>query len=200
MTKIGLLMIGCVGIATTGCVADEPAADVEQTQVAESEVAVSPGATPNALGQFHLIRLVNTNWCVRPQGGTTADAELELWDCNPGDPAQNWLFSFKASNEYEIINANSGNCWYNDIALPVTNMKRPIVQGGCNIFGTNVPASNALWHPSALTGEVQIMTRIGHRETNFCFDVPNGQPFRGATMWNFQCNGTGAQRWIVGIE
>ena len=202
MTKIGLLIIGCAGIAATpGCVADSPAADVDQTQVAESEVAGSPeGAIPNALGEFHLIRLANTQLCLQPQGGSTADVELELHQCNSFDPAQNWLFSQRSSTEWEIINAKSGNCIYNNVGAPLFNGARPIIQGGCNIFGTNTPASNALWRPTRVTGLTQIMSRLQHRDTGFCVDVPGGNPFDGATTQNWRCNGTPAQAWIVGVE
>jgi hypothetical protein len=199
MTKIGFLMISCAGIATTpGCVADSPAADVDQTQVAEAEL--TGGVTPNAIGQFHLIRLANTQLCVQPQGGSTADVELELHQCSPTAPAQNWLFSQKTSNDWEIINANTGNCVYNNVPPPLFNGSVPIIQGGCNIFGTDRPASNALWKPTHVIGLTQIMSRLQGRDTGFCIDVPGGNAFDGATLQNWQCNGTPAQAFIVGQE
>src|ERR1041384_3080650 len=162
MTKIGVLLIGCAGIAATpGCVADSPTADVDQTRVAEAELSPSPdGVKPNAIGEFHLIRLANTQLCVQPQGGSTGDVELELHACNPSDPAQNWLFSQKTSNDWEIINANTGNGVYDNVDAPLFNGAVPIIQGGCNIFGTDRPVSNAQWKPSHLTGLTQIMSRL----------------------------------------
>jgi len=201
MAKIALLMIGCAGIAATpGCFADSSAADVDQTQVAEAEVAASPGITPDAIGQFHLIRLANTQLCLQPKGGSTGDVEVELRPCNPLAGAQNWLFVQKSSSEWEIVNQQSGKCLYNAAPLPLYDGGRPITHEGCNIFGTSRPASNALWKPSSVTGLSTFMSRIQHRDTGFCFDVPGGNPFDGATMWMWHCNHTPAQAWIVGVE
>jgi hypothetical protein len=196
-----LLMVACAGVAATGCVADSTAADGDQTQVAEADVTLPPGGvTPNTIGQFHLIRLANTQLCLQPQGGSAADVVLVLHACNSFDASQNWLFSQKSSNDWEVLNANSGNCIYNDVPVPLFNGSQPIIQGGCNIFGTSRPASNALWKPAHTIGETQIQSRLQGRDTGFCIDVPGGNAFDGATVQNWGCNGTAAQRWIVGQE
>jgi len=202
MTKIGLLMVGCVGIvAAPGCVADAPAADGDQTQVTEAETAAPPeAASPNAIGQFHLLRVANTQLCLQPQGGSTGDVIVELRPCVASAPAQNWLFSQKGSSDWEIINAQSGKCLYNGSAVPQVDGGQPITHEGCNVFGTNVPASNALWKPSSLTNFSSLQSRIQHRDSGFCLDVPGANPFDGATMQMWHCNGTPAQIWVVGVE
>jgi hypothetical protein len=197
-----LLMIGCAGMAaTTGCAADSPAADGDQTQVAEGEVALTPGGvTPNTIGEAHVIRLANTQLCLYPQGGSTADVVLVLHACSFSDPSQNWLLSQKTSNDWEFVNAQSFNCIYNDVGAPLFNGAQPIIQGGCNIFGTTRPVSNAQWKPAHISGETQIQSRLQGRDTGFCIDVPGGNAFDGATVQNWRCNGTAAQRWIIGQE
>jgi hypothetical protein len=199
MMKFGFL-IGCAGIAAaTGCVADSAEADVDQTQVAEAELATNPqGPGPNAIGVFHPIRLSNTNLCLQPLGGTTADAPVELRTCN-GSTVQHWLFSQTSSVEWEIINFQSGRCLYENTNSPVGGAEQ-IIHASCNIFGTNTPASNALWRPTALTGNSRLQSRVGHRDTGFCIHVP-GVPFDGIGVVNERCAaGNPAQIFVVGTE
>lgn len=199
MMKFGFL-IGCAGItATAGCVADPAEADVDQTQVAEAELATNPqGPGPNAIGVFHPIRLSNTNLCLQPLGGTAAESAVELRTCN-GSTAQHWLFSQKSSVEWEIINFQSGLCLYENTNSPVGGAEQ-IIHASCNIFGTNSPASNALWRPTALTGNSRLQSRVGHRDSGFCIHVP-GVPFDGIGVVNERCaSGNPAQIFVVGTE
>jgi hypothetical protein len=204
MMKLGLCVIGCAGIcAASGCVADSLDENVDQVEITEAETALNrEDLSPNAIGAFRLIRLSNTDLCLQPLNGSTGDVEVELRPCrrNPFDPAQHWLLLQKSPSDWQFINAQSGKCLYNRAAVPLRNTARPITHQGCNIFGTSSPASNSLWKPTALTGFAQLMSRIQHRDSGFCLDVPNGNPFEGATMWNFQCNGTPAQTWSIGVD
>lgn len=197
--KFGFLMFGCAGIAAaTGCV-DSAEADVDQTEVAEAELAASPqGPGTNAIGVFHPIRLINTNLCLQPLGGTTANSPVELRTCN-GSPAQHWLFSRTGSVEWQVINFQSARCLYEDTNFPRSGAEQ-IIHADCNIFGTNTPASNALWRPTALTGNARLQSRLGHRDTGFCIHVP-GIPFDGIGVVNERCSASNpAQIFVVGIE
>lgn len=217
MTKIGLLMIGCVGIAATpGCAEDFSGLEDDQALIAEaegdvtadaltSEAVTSDPVTPNAIGEFHPIRLVNTQLCLQPLDGIDGDVEVELSQCLPASlpaaRAQHWRFQQTASNEWQIINLHSGKCLYVNTPAPLRDRFRPIITGGCSIFGTNVPVSNALWKPSTLAGVATLQSRIQHRDSGFCLDVPFANPFEGATMWMFRCTTNNpAQLWVVGIE
>ena len=208
MMKLGLLMIGCAAIAAApGCVAGPAEADVDQTQVAEADLAASaPGAGTNTIGVFHHIRLVNTNLCLQPLGGTQADSALELRTCIPvtspptdAQRAQHWQLSKQSSVEWEVVNLLSAKCLYEDTNQPVA-LAEQIIHGGCNIFGTNTPVSNALWRLSAVTGNARLQSRVGHRDTGFCIRVP-GIPFEGIGVVNEHCNaGDPSQTFVVGTE
>jgi hypothetical protein len=151
------------------------------------------------MGEFRLIRIANTQLCVQPLGGSTGDVPIELTPCISTAGAQNWLFVQKSSSEWQIVNQQSGKCRYVDTGSPTFN-GAPVIHSGCNIFGTNVPVSNAAWRPSILTSLSTLMSRIGHRNSGFCLDVPGGNAFAGARPQMWQCNGTPAQAWIVGVE
>src|SRR5262245_41105179 len=117
MTKIGLLMIGCAGISTiSGCMADSPAADLDQTRVTESTLT-NPGAGHNATGAFRHLQLRETNYCLQPQNGWADSVSLELAPCTSSQ-AQNWHFSW-TPNGTMIVNQLSGLCVYNSAPLPL---------------------------------------------------------------------------------
>jgi hypothetical protein len=184
MSKTGIFMMGCGIVAALA---------------GSAFAGDAPDAAPNTIGQFHTIRVVNTTFCVQPQGGSSGTATAELATCVPSSPAQNWVF-VSVSGGTEIVNNLSGKCLYNAGSNPPVNGTGPILVDDCNVFGTNTPASNALWSPSALTGLASLKTLIGHRNNNFCLDVPGDSPFAGATLQIFTCNNTPAQLFIVGQE
>jgi hypothetical protein len=200
MTKFGILMIGYAGLALApGCATDTAAAPSDDTQAATSELTGEPGATPRGLGAFNILQMVNTPLCLRPQGGSTVPgALLELHACDASAAIDNWELR-NVSGRIAIINAATGNCIYNNAAVPLVNMARPIDVESCFLSDKpGVFASNALWKqhfPAA--GASSFETEIQLRDTNFCLDMPNGQPFDGATFWNFRCNSTAAQQFEV---
>jgi hypothetical protein len=200
MTKSGILMIGCAAIAAVFAgAAGVAAAEPQQADRAEDELAEAPDVAPNTIGQFHTIRVANTNLCVQPQGGSAGSVVVELATCSASAPAQNWLFR-SLSGGTEIVNNLSGKCLYNSGTNPPVNGSGPILVNDCNITGTTAAASNALWSPSALTGFASLKTNIGHRSNNFCLDVPGANPFPGAALQIWGCNGTPAQVYVVGQE
>lgn len=198
MSRIGILMIGYAGIvATSGCAAEPPGADVEQTQ--EAEVAAAPeGVGTNSIGQFHLLRMSNTQMCLQPQGGSTADVLIELSPCVFSAPAQNWLFVSQPGG-WELVNQQSGKCLYNN-SNATANGSGPITHEGCDVSSTGLPASNALWKPTTLTGPTRLMSEVHRRDSGFCLDVPGGNAFPGATLQMWTCVGDQQQTWVVGVD
>lgn len=196
----GVLSLTFFGCATAG---DERALDGEGAAIDDGDVPAATAeaqstATPtsDAIGAFHLIRLSNTQLCLQPLGGSAGDVIVELHQCNPTAPAQNWLFVQKASNEFEVVNQQSGKCLYVNGGA-TSNVQ--LTHSNCNIFGTNTPASNALWKPSSLTGFASLMSRIQHRDSKLCADT-FGNAFDGIGLRTFGCNGLPQQSFVVGLE
>jgi hypothetical protein len=46
---------------------------------------------------------------------------------------------------------------------------------------------------------MRLESRVGFRDTGFCVDVPGNEATDGLAMQIFKCNGTDAQRWLVGF-
>jgi hypothetical protein len=199
MTKFGILMIGCAGLAgIPGCMADSP----DGTQTTESALETAPDVTPDVkpdgIGAFNTLRLVNTQLCLQPQGGSTAaGATLELNTCTNA-LIQNWELRPQPSGRISMINAQTGLCIYDAPPLPLVNGARPILVDSC--FVSNAPttfASNTLWKRLSISGAASFETEIQFRDTGFCLDIPNDNPFAGALPWNWSCNSTAAQLFSV---
>lgn len=194
MTKFGILMIGYAGLAIIpGCMAESP----DETQSSESASALT--ATPGAFGPFNTIRLVNTDLCLRPQGGSsTPGVPLELHACDPNALEQNWVIQSQPGGRISIANVASGNCIYNNAPLlPLTNGAMPIDVESCFVStDPGVFSSSALWKRRLINGSSSFESEIQFRDTGFCIDVP-GIPFDGEGFWNWGCNSTPAQLFSV---
>lgn len=196
-TNMAMIRLG--GLASMSLAAAIAIGSGEATAYADSPPSLSDSTsevTTDAIGAFHLIRLSNTQLCVQPLGGSTGDVIVELHQCNPSAAAQNWLFVQASTGDFEIVNQQSGKCLYVNGGAS-ENVE--IIHGGCNVFGTNTPASNALWKPSSRTGFSTLMSRIQHRDSGLCIDS-FGNAFDGIGLRTFHCNGTPPQTFIVGVE
>jgi hypothetical protein len=184
MNKFALLMFGLAGTGMVGCAADSPAADdgEQSSATAQAETAAATDSiTPKTFGQGHVIRLVNTNLCLQPLGGSTGFST----------PAQNWI-ERPVSGGTELVNAQSHLClWaFGDVATTGTG----IGVIGCDADGTTTPASNALWSLSTPAGFATLQSRLGHRSTGFCLDhQPGGQQLSS-------CDGRVSELWGVGQQ
>jgi hypothetical protein len=152
--------------------------------------------TPEVFGDAHVIKLSNTNLCLQPLDRSTGDVIVVLTACVPSLAIQNWLFRLEPTGDYEIVNAGSLKCLY--VNGPATGNVE-LIQGGCNVFGTSTPASNALWKPSRLTGFATLQSRIGHRDSGLCADS-FGNAFDGIGLRTFHCSGDPQQVFSVGLE
>jgi hypothetical protein len=197
--KINMTMFRLGGLASMSLAAATAIVSVGSTAYADSPASLPDSTSapaPDAIGAFHLIRLSNTQLCVQPLDGATGDVIVELSQCNPSAPAQNWLFVRMSTGDYEIVNQQSGKCLYVD-GRATSNVV--IAHASCNVFGTNSPASNALWKPSSLTGFSTLMSRIQHRDSRLCVDS-FGSAFDGIGLRTFGCNGLPQQTFVVGVE
>lgn len=176
MNKFALLMFSLAG--PLGCTVDAPTADDGEPSSATAEADLSTdGAAPQTFGQGHVIRLANTNLCLRPLGGSTGFVPTELVACDFSAPSQNWIervvFTGDVKNlVVQFVNVQSQLClWaFGDVATTGTG----IGVIGCNVQGTNTAASNSLWRPSPLTGFATLQSRLGHKNTGFCLDRQSG--------------------------
>jgi hypothetical protein len=157
---------------------------------ANAQPASSASVTPFA-GVFNPIRNVGNGKCLQPAGGSTAESAAIVQMPCTNSIAQGWQYVRVATNHYRFINQLSGYCF--DGFDGAFNGAR-LLQGTC------VPISNEEWNTgAALPNVVTLMSRVGFRDTNYCIDVPGAQATDGLAMQIYRCNGTLAQRWVVGF-
>jgi hypothetical protein len=153
---------------------------------------VTTPITPFA-GVFHPISNVGNGMCLQP--ASTADtAAIVQEPCIPGSIAQGWQDRQIGTNHYNFINQQTGECI--DAFDGAFNGAR-VLQTMCrgNVGNTNQQYNTAATLPNV----VIIMSRVGGSDTGFCIDVPGAQAIAGLAMQLFSCNGTLAQRWVVGF-
>ena len=109
-----------------------------------------------------------------------------------GSDAQSWVPQQHGSgNDYYFLNQHSGACMYLDVNSPFNGA--PIIQAPCN------GVTNELWRTAPLPQVTVVTTRVGGRVTTFCIDVPGGSSANGLPVQLFSCNGSLAQRWVIGF-
>jgi hypothetical protein len=144
-------------------------------------------------GEYHPIRNVGNGKCLQPQAGGTLIAQFI---CN-GSSEQGWLALNDGGTVYRFVNGSGGGC------MSVNNTPvngGPVQLDNCTLSdGSGRSVSNAQWNFGTLTPSVNpLRTRVRGIDNNFCLDVPGASTAEGQTMQLFACNGTFAQRWIVG--
>ena len=149
-------------------------------------------AAPNTAfaGVFNPIRNVGNNKCLQPVAPVVSSAVVQQ-TCD-GSVAQGWQFVSLGSNRFRFINQLSGLCLF-AFSPPATN-------GDPMGLNTCRDVSNEEFNAgTSLPNVVILESRVGFKNTGFCLDVPGGTATDGVQMQLFRCNGTLAQRWVVGF-
>jgi hypothetical protein len=186
-TRLGGLAATIV-LAGLALAATATEANAQPAPASASSTSVTPFA-----GVFHPIKNVGNGKCLQPAGGSTAEfAAIVQVPCT-NSIAQGWQYTpASGSNHYRFVNQLSGYCFD---AFDGTFNGARLLQGTC------VPISNEEWNTGApLPNVVSLMSRVGFRDTGYCIDVPGAQATDGLAMQMYRCNGTLAQRWVVGFN
>ncbi|NEA69034.1 RICIN domain-containing protein [Streptomyces sp. SID12488] len=161
------------------------------TTGANAQPASAPAVTPFA-GVFHPLKNVGNAKCLQPAGASTVETvEIVQQPCD-GSIAQGWQHVGVGGNHYMFLNQLSGYCFN---AFDGATDGARLLQLTCKRISNEEFNTGA-----ALPNVVKIESRVGFRDTNFCVDVPGGAATNGLAMQIWNCNGSLAQRWIVGFD
>ena len=131
----------------------------------------------------------NSGLAVEVYHSSTADlATVDQWPYN-GSLTQWWLRIETPSGGYNLINGNSGKCL--GVRSASTSVKAPVVQYTCN------GSYDQVWYFS-FTGQYSGIWPeylFVNRNSGLCLDVPYLSTSWGTALWQYPCNGTGAQRF-----
>jgi hypothetical protein len=175
----GALVVGALAAALN-------VAGAGVAHAAQATTSVKPAA-----GIFQPIRNVGNGKCLQPEGGSTALFAAIVQEPCDGSSAQGWQYVRVATNHYHLANQASGLCLQ---AWDGAFNNGRVLQDECNFASNNEFNTN-----TALPNVVILESRVGFRDTGFCVDVPGAQAIDGLALQIWQCNGTLAQRWVVGF-
>lgn len=157
--------------------------------VAQASSASAGHIKPFA-GVFNPIKNVGDNLCLEPTfPGVNAPVVQEPCD---GSAMQGWQYIHDSLGGFDFINQASGACLN---AFIKAENGAPIGLSGCR------SVSNERWDPAGgLPNVTSLQSMIGGRDNGFCLDVPDAAPDPGLQMQLWGCNGTLAQRWVIGFS
>jgi hypothetical protein len=152
----------------------------------------SPKSITPFAGAFHTITNAgHSGMCLQP---VTPDfRSLIVQRPCDGSQAQLWASLFTGTNHYRFLNTSG---WCMSVDSPASGSA--VLQDECEAPGQTT-VSNAEWNSGAsLPNVVTLRTRFRFVDNNTCLDEP-GASGGNVNMQLFTCNGTLAQRWVVGF-
>jgi hypothetical protein len=151
-------------------------------------------AAPNRpfVGVFNHMRNIGNNLCLQPDVPVDGGGIVQQV-CDANNIAQGWQFLQVAPNinRYVFLNQLSGLCL--SVFIGPANGSPMGLQRCRNASGQQFNADGKL------PNTVILESRFGFRDSGFCLDVPESSSTLGLQMQIFECNGTLAQRWVVGF-
>ena len=151
--------------------------------------------------QLHIItcRYVNNQDEAETWFNTNSQLALEVYHSSTSSGAavdqftwnntstQWWLPIRNQDGYYQLVNTNSGMCMDGGSAVPQAS----IIQWTCN--GTYDQQWRFVF-TGRYDGGWPVYNLVNHL-SGLCLDVPHGSIFAGTVLWQYRCNGTGAQQW-----
>jgi beta-glucanase (GH16 family) len=140
---------------------------------------------------WYTVRNLNNGMCADQAGGSTANGtRVQQWPCD-GSPRQQWQFR------------PTDNGYYNVVPRTATYLTWDVT-GGAGATGNGVKVQlwsfggsggpNQQWRPESLGGG---RWRFRARHSGRCLDVPGASATMGVQLQQWDCNGTGAQSFLL---
>ena len=149
--------------------------------------SASAGSVKPFAGVFTPIRNVGDNLCLQPVS-PVVNSPVVQEPCD-GSAMQGWETTGDYRG-YQFVNQASGFCLN---AFIKAENGAPFGLDTCRVV------SNEWFGAAPLPNVTAVQSLIGWGKTGFCMDVPgaSGTPGLQIQLWN--CNGTLAQRWVIGF-
>jgi len=179
-------------IAGTGAAAAQ-AAPAPASHVVASHVVSH--VVPHLSGVFQPIRNVGNNLCLEPTTPAGPNSPVLQEPCAQSGTneaiLQGWETQQLGGSTYKFVNQASGACLF---AFVGAQNGAPMGLDTCRtVSNEEFDAHTTLPNVSVLE------SKIHFSDTGFCMDVPGASTTPGLQLQLFNCNGTLAQRWVVGF-
>ena len=177
------------------------AAAIAGTGAAAAQAAPASAAhagshvTPHLSGVFQPIRNVGNNLCLEPTTPAGPNSPVVQEPCaQPGSNEailQGWETQSLGGTTFKFVNQASGDCLFAFIGAE---------DGAPMGLDTCHPSSNEEFDAHTSLPNVTVLeSKIHFSDTGFCLDVPGASTTPGLQLDLFSCNGSLAQRWVVGF-
>jgi beta-glucanase (GH16 family) len=145
------------------------------------------GISPSA---WYTVQNQNSTLCAEPDGALANGTPIEQWLCN-GALDQQWQFRPTDSGYYNVVSRAAPSLTWD-------------VTGGAGATGNGVKVQlwsfggsggpNQQWRPEPLANG---RWRFRARHSGRCLDVPGASTAAGVQLQQWDCNGTGAQSFVL---
>ncbi|MEY9855775.1 hypothetical protein ABH935_001379 [Catenulispora sp. GAS73] len=146
-------------------------------------------------GEFQPIRNVGNNLCLEPTTPAGPNSPVLQVKCAAAgsDEAvlQGWQTVQISGSTYKFVNQRSGACLF---AFTSAHNGAPMGLDTCRTVSNEEFDAHA-----TLPNVTELESKIGFSDTGFCMDVPGASTATGLQLQLFNCNGTLAQRWVIGF-
>jgi Ricin-type beta-trefoil lectin domain-like len=171
-----------------------PAAALAAAAIVGSGTAAQAASIPAAhvmplAGVFNPIENVGNDLCLQPVTPAVSSPVVQE-PCN-GSISQGWEFVQVSGTTYGFLNQASGDCLF---AFIGAENGAPMGLNTCRTVSNEQFDAHA-----SLPNVTELESKIGFSDTGFCLDVPGASTAAGLQVQLFTCNGTLAQRWVVGF-
>jgi hypothetical protein len=172
------------------------AAAVAGTGVAAAQAAPTPASHIRPLaGVFEPIRNVGNNLCLEPVTPAGPNSPVVQMPCAQPGTDEAVLQGFEtqqiSGTTYKFVNQKSGACLF---AFTKAQNGAPMGLDTCRTVSNEEFDAH-----TTLPNVAELESKIGFSDTGFCMDVPGATTNTGVQLQLFSCNGTLAQRWVVGF-
>lgn len=140
-------------------------------------------------GVFNPIKNVGNGMCLQPVTPVANTAVVQE-PCD-GSSMQGWQQVQVSGTTYGFLNQASGDCLF---AFTGAQNGAPMGLNSCRTVSNEQFDAHA-----TLPNVTELESRIGFSDTGFCVDVPGASTTAGLQLQLFSCNGTLAQRWVIGF-
>jgi hypothetical protein len=143
------------------------------------------------VGVFNPIKNVGNGMCLQPVD-PVINSPVVQEPCVAGSIMQGWEIQQIGGSTYGFLNQASGACLFAFIRAE---------DGAPMGLDTCRKVSNEQFDAHTTLPDVaELESRIGFSDTGFCVDDPGASSTAGLQMQLFTCNGTLAQRWVIGFS
>ncbi len=153
------------------------------------------GATTISTTAWYNVVNTNSTLCLDAASwGHSNGTVVQQYTCGSSAANQEWQFKPTDSGYYEVLNRNASSVVGADVVMSITGGAWATADGVKTELLSYGAATNEEWMPVSLGGGAY---KLIARNSSKCLDVPSSSSANALQLQQYDCNGTGAQSWVL---